>query len=128
MGQQFIIDSNAVIDFLSGILPVEGKSFMSQVINSTPKISVITKIEVLGFNTNPESYQLLQSFISDSVLYTLTDEVIDKTIEIRKSNKIKTPDAIIAATALLNNFILISRNVKDFKNIADLKVIDPYTL
>jgi hypothetical protein len=48
MGQQYLIDSNAVIDYLSGKLPKKGKLFMDKVINDTPNISVITKIEVLG--------------------------------------------------------------------------------
>jgi predicted nucleic acid-binding protein len=38
------------------------------------------------------------------------------------------PDAIIAATAIVYNWALISRNTKDFKNIKGLKVIDPFAL
>ena len=52
--------------------------------------------------------------------------VVDKTIEICKQHKIKLPDAIIAATALVNNFTLVTRNIDDFKNIAGLKTINPY--
>jgi len=45
MGQQYLIDSNAVIDYLSGKIPEKGMLFMNQVINDIPNISVITKIE-----------------------------------------------------------------------------------
>jgi len=38
----------------------------------------------------------------------------------------KTPDAIIAATALCNGFILLSRNTSDFKQLQSLKVLNPY--
>ena len=51
-----------------------------------------------------------------------------KTGEIRKKNKIKLPDAIIAATALVNDLTLLSRNTKDFIKIKDLKLIDPHKL
>jgi predicted nucleic acid-binding protein len=54
--------------------------------------------------------------------------VVDYTIEIRKKYKTKLPDAIIAATALANDLILISRNVVDFKNIEGLNLSDPYSL
>jgi len=128
MGQQYLIDSNAVIDYLSGKLPVKGMSFMNQVINDIPNISVMTKIEVLGYKTITEAYQLLTGFVGDSVVFGLTDDIVEQTIEIRKEYKLKTPDAIIAATALENSLTLISRNAKDFKNISGLDIINPSEL
>jgi predicted nucleic acid-binding protein len=35
------------------------------------------------------------------------------------------PDAIIAATAVVNNLVLWTHNMKDFENIPDLQVYDP---
>ncbi len=126
MGPQYLLDSNAVIDYLSGKLPEKGMSFMNQVINDIPYISVITKIEILGFKTTSEAFRLLSSFVEDSVVLGLSENIVEQTIEIRKENKIKTPDAIIAATALVNQLKLISHNTKDFDKIAGLKIIDPY--
>jgi predicted nucleic acid-binding protein len=65
-------------------------------------------------------------FINRSTTYDLTKEIVDQTITIRKAHKIKLPDAIISATAMVNNFTLISRNAKDFKKISKLKFWDPY--
>lgn len=126
MGQQYLIDSNVVIDYLSGKLPQKGMVFMNRIINDIPVLSVITKIEVLGFVTTPAASQLLIDFINDSLVIGLPDNIVEKTIEIRKQIKLKTPDAIIAASALVNGFILLSRNTKDFISVKDLKVIDPY--
>jgi predicted nucleic acid-binding protein len=58
----------------------------------------------------------------------LDGKVADVSIEIRKEYKTKLPDAIIAATAIVQGSILLSRNVSDFKNIKGLQVIDPRTL
>ena len=58
----------------------------------------------------------------------LGNEVIEKAIEIRSKIKIKTPDAIIASTSILNNLTLITRNVNDFKNITGIKVLNPFDL
>jgi toxin FitB len=58
----------------------------------------------------------------------IDETVISKTISIRQSKKIALGDAIIAATALTNGLILISRNIKDFENIAGLNVVNPYQL
>jgi predicted nucleic acid-binding protein len=128
MGQQYLIDSNALIDYLSGKLPTNGVSFMNQVINDIPIISVITKIEVLGFKTSKEASQLLTDFVNDSIVFGLTDEIVEQTIELRKEHKIKTPDAIIASTAIVNKLTLISRNTSDFKNMQGIGIVNPYDL
>ena len=47
MGQQYLIDSNAVIDYLSGNLPQRGKSFMNQIINEIPNIILMNPHELL---------------------------------------------------------------------------------
>jgi predicted nucleic acid-binding protein len=47
------------------------------------------------------------------------------TAELRKTYRIKLPDAIIAATSLVYDLTLITSNTKDFKNIKDLQILDP---
>jgi predicted nucleic acid-binding protein len=53
---------------------------------------------------------------------------VEASIDIRKKHKTKLPDAIIAATALVYDLVIISRNISDFKNIDGLQVIDPHSL
>lgn len=50
----------------------------------------------------------------------------EKTIEIKKTNKIKIPDAIIAATAIIYNCTLVTRNVTDFNELTELRLFNPY--
>ena len=125
---QYLIDTNAVIDYLGKKLPSIGMDFMNHIIDAAPTISVITKIEVLGFNAPDEYSQLLINFMNDATVLDLTGTIVDASIEIRKKNKTPLPDAIIAATALVYDLILISRNTSDFNNIQGLKVIDPHRL
>ena len=125
---QYLIDTNAVIDYLGSKLPATGMDFMNGVIDAVPNISVVTKIEVLGFNTTDEHYQILYSFINDATVFDLTNNVVDASIEIRKKYKTKLPDAIIAATALVYDLVLVSRNISDFKNIEGLQILDPHSL
>lgn len=126
--EQYLIDSNAVIDYLSGKLPENGKIFMNLVVNNIPNISIITKIEILGFKTSSDAYQLLNGFVDDSVIIGLNEEIVQRTIEIKREYKLKTPDAIIAATALSNQLTLISRNLKDFALVQRLSVLNPHDL
>ena len=71
--------------------------------------------------------EILQHFIDDVLIIELEQHIKYKTAEIRKMHTIKLPDAIIAATALVYDLTLISRNVSDFKNIEGLKVLNPFT-
>ena len=61
----YVIDSNTVIDYLSGQIPIDGMSFMNNIINETPIVSVMTQIEVLGFNNPAEIEILLEQFMED---------------------------------------------------------------
>lgn len=58
----------------------------------------------------------------------LNELVVDRTIAICKSQRIKLPDAVIAATALVYNFKLLTRNIADFKNIKSIKLVNPWEL
>lgn len=125
---QYLIDTNAVIDYLGNKLLISGMDFMNTIIDAVPNVSVVTKIEVLGFNAPEQHNQLLVNFINDATVFDLTDNIVEASIEIRKKHKTKLPDAIIAATALVYDLVLITRNISDFKNIDGLKVIDPHSL
>jgi predicted nucleic acid-binding protein len=125
MGKRYLIDSNTLIDFQAKKLPANGQSFMSATIDEEFNISVISKIEVLGY---PLVEQKTNDFVALANVFELDKNVADKTIELRRQYKIKLPDAIIAATALVSGLELVSHNISDFKNIAELNVIDLWNL
>ena len=126
MESEFLIDTNVAIDYLAGKLPAKGLDFIDKVIEGIPAVSVINKIELLGHN-HPSLHQC-KLFVGICNILELTEDVVNTTIAIRKSRKIKTPDAMVAATALVYDLILITHNVSDFEGIAKLSVIDPYHL
>lgn len=125
---EYLMDTNAVIDFLGSKLHATGMDFMNSVVDVVPNVSVVTKIEVLGFNAPDEHYNTLTNFMNDATVLDLTENLVEASIDIRKKHKTKLPDAIIAATALVYDLILISRNISDFKNIDGLQLIDPHSL
>lgn len=126
MGQGFLIDTNIVIATLGNKLPSEGVVFIKTI---PPNISVITQIELLGWH-GVAAIDLvpLTDFVNKSTIFNLDPAVVQQTIILRQYHKIKTPDAIIAATALIHGLTLVSRNVSDFKQIAQLQVINPFEL
>jgi hypothetical protein len=129
MGQRYLLDSNTVIDYIAQLYPNNALKWLNQIIDEEINVSIITKIEVLSFDPEKdESFPILVDFFEAASIFELTSDIVSSTIQIRQKQKIKLPDAIIAATALINDFTLITRNLKDFKNIPKLKSIDPHTL
>ena len=126
--EQYLIDTNVVSDYFTASFSAAGMYFMDSIINATPNLSIITQIELLCWKTDTETEQKVKSFINDSVILDIVPDVIIQCVNIRKGKRIKTPDAIIAATALAYGYILITNNDKDFVNISNLKIINPYHL
>jgi len=127
MGQKYLIDSNAVIEFLGNTLPGSGSNWLQNIIDQNEHaISVINQMELLGFKGQEDEMQTLQDFVSVSQVFSLSDVVVQKTIELRITHSIKLPDAIIAATALIHNLSLVTRNISDFSKIAGLNCINPH--
>lgn len=124
--EQYLIDTNVISDYFSASLPTNGLHLMDIVIDAVPNLSVITQIELLCWKTHSLTEQRVKDFIEDSAVFDITPDVIANCVNIRRNKKVKTPDAIIAATALTYHFTLISNNEKDFSKIKELKFINPY--
>ena len=121
-GDKFLIDTNILIYLTQGRLRIS--DFAKK--RGNLYISSVTYIEALGYpfpNQDEEKATTELCEIFERIF--LTKEVEAQTILIRKSNKIKLPDAIIAATAMCYNLTLVTHNSDDFKNIQGLKILNP---
>jgi predicted nucleic acid-binding protein len=87
-----------------------------------------SKIEFLSFNKlNDISFEPEQKFVEFARVFSLDEDIADCAIQLRRSHATKLPDAVIAATALNNDFDLITRNEQDFIHIPDLKIVNPFS-
>lgn len=126
--EEYLIDNNIISKYFSGLLSENAMLFVAQAIDATPNISVITQIEALSWkHPQKEKEQIINSFIKDSIIIPLTPEIVKECVNLKRGRRIKTPDAIIAATAIQNNMVLISAD-KDFANISELKSVNPLDL
>jgi predicted nucleic acid-binding protein len=129
MAERFLIDTSAIIKYLNGIFPAPGNSFLDKVLNEESSISFITEIELQVWNpSNPEDIKIYHSFVEQSNILGIDQDIIRETIKIRKSKKVKLPDALIAATAIIHDRTLVADNDKDFKRVPKLKYINPNRL
>ena len=128
MEQRYLADSNTIIDYIANKMPDKALLVLDGYFNDNLVISIISKIEVLGFNGEVSELKRLSDFIGLANIFFVDDAIANKTIELCKTHKIKTPDAIIAATALVYNLTLITRITTDFKNIEGLITVNPHQL
>ena len=122
--KNYLIDTNVTIYYFGLALSAESEKFMDMILGEKYSISVINRIELLGFERlHVNESDALSAFISNSSIFDLEEDIILETIQIRKKYNIKLPDAIIAATCLVNSCSLITNNVKDFDKITGLNVV-----
>jgi len=118
-----LLDTNILIYYFNGLVKDEK---IDSLLQNSFNISIITKIEFLSWSKLNEDVQLdkkARAFLSYAKLFDLNDQVAHKTIEIRRKFKTKTPDAIIAATALVYGMSVVTNNISDFAPLG-LEVIE----
>lgn len=92
-------------------------------------VSEVTRLESLGFHRLPENDKLyLEATFNRMTVLPIDTPIINKAIELRQQRKMSAGDAIHAATALLHNLELHTRNTQDFSWINGLKVVNPIPL
>ena len=126
MGATYLIDTNIISKLFDGVLPINALNLMSDLATDKQYISVINRIELLSWKElKGNKLNDVKEFLKEITELELTEPIIDRTIKIKKGISIRLPDAINAATAIVNNLTLLSDNDKDFEKIAGLKYINP---
>jgi len=121
MKNRYLLDTNIIIYYFNGLTEEDP---ITEILQSSFNISIITKIEFLSWqklSSDEELNNKALEFISNATVFDLNDEIADKTIENRQKYRIKTPDAIIGATAMVYGFEIVTNNVEDFNRL-DLKI------
>lgn len=91
----YLLDTNAIIYYLQAVLPEKAMHQLHAIVDDRPLISVITKIELLGFATATiEERGIMETFINAAVIFNLDDAIVNQTILLRKEYRIKLPDVL----------------------------------
>lgn len=100
-----ILDSNIIIyagkpeyDFL--------REFIAE---NFPSVSAVSYVEVLGYHKLTDEEK---EFFDSTQILPVSKDLITKAVELRQSKKMTLGDALIAATALVNNLVLIANNTR----------------
>ncbi len=114
-GNSIVLDTNIVLYLLNG------DDELTSILNNMQLfVSVITEIELLGYHgISVDDKNKIKYFLSECTLVPLNNEIKNISIDLKQTLKIKTPDAIVAATSIYNQIPLITSD-KGFEKIQDL--------
>jgi len=117
-----ICDTNILIEFYKNNQSIITE--LEKIGSKNIALSVITAGELLFGALNKKETQTIKKDIEHLILMNINDLISKKFIELMlkytKSHGLAVPDALIAATAIVNNVKLYTLNVKDFKFIDEL--------
>ena len=123
----YAFDANIVIDALAGYPPARAEIQRAVRHGSRPWISRMAWIEVLS-KGHDAIVREATAFLSHFGLDEIDEEIAQRAAALRRDRpRLKSPDAIILATAQIRGRVLVTRNIKDFPAaMPGIRV--PYTL
>lgn len=119
----YTLDTNTVIYYLQDDESVVSR-LRGLLKNNVPLyISTMTEIELFGFPRLPADEALRIEYFLTIITAVPIDSGIARTAGSVKSRYgLKIPDSTIAATAISLNTTLITRNIRDFNKVPQLRV------
>lgn len=94
-----------------------------------PKVSVISRLEILGYHKLQESERAALGGLLDCLeLVALTPASFEIAIRLRQRQKMTLGDALIAATCLEHGYSLATANTRDFDWIEEIHAFNPLVL
>lgn len=116
--QTILLDTNALINFLSGEL-LETNIFDGRRIT----ISEITEMEIqCNPALNSSERILLKEFLGECIIIRLNEEIKDLAVKIRLTTRMKLMDSIIAASAQWTKLVLVTGDEK-FDTVKSIDII-----
>jgi predicted nucleic acid-binding protein len=120
----YLVDSDIIIDYLRDFKPtIENLDILISGKNSI-LVSAVTNLELhTGRSiTNPKMLAKINTLFSLLKPTDIDFEIAGLAGDLRREYEIGVSDALIAACAILNNCILLTRNIKHYKKVKELKV------
>lgn len=119
-----LADSNI---FIYAFKP-NGRKLIRFIYNRMPVVSAITYVEVLGTtHLSTGEIQRTRELFERLTVLPLDKPVLDQAIRLRQQRRMGLGDALIAATALVHNRVLVTRNTADFAWVPGLQLLDPFS-
>ena len=102
--ERFLVDTNIFISLFNGQLAVD-------LPQAELGCSIITEMELRSFpQLTAEEEQLIRERLTRLTIYGIDDAIKEEAIRLRRTARLKLPDALIAATAIVHQAILLTND------------------
>jgi len=116
-GTKLLADTNILIYIL------EGNPQYETLADEVSAISVISEIEMLGHTgISTDQAKIIREFLDSFEIFELTPGIKEIAISLKQRQRLKLPDAVIAATAIYHDLVLFTSD-RDFKKIKGLNLM-----
>ena len=112
---ELLVDTDVLIDHLRGRRRLSADVQLLGV-------SVVTRCELFAGRDEPDR---LHRFLWPLVELPIDARIAELAGLTRRRTRIATPDALIAATALLHRIPLMTRNRRHFDRVEELRIVTP---
>lgn len=124
----YVIDSDILIDYLR--LHDKAINFLDNLNRNERCIAFLTAFELLKGCSNKEQEARINKFIKQFPVLNLNTDISKLALQLfrvhRWTNGLGIADSLIAATAIKHKYQLVTRNIKHYQNIKELKIKTPY--
>ena len=124
-GMRWLLDTNVWIDAMSGDATA-GQALLTAMADDWCGFSSMTRLEVLSHSgLSASDIVVWCELLAKAVEVPMSAAVVEEAARLRRTVRMKAPDAIIAATALLESAMLVTRNAGDFVRVPGLRTAKP---
>jgi toxin FitB len=118
-----LLDSNIIIYSAQP----EHSQLRELIAEHSPAVSALSYLEVLGYHLLTEQQrQYFEEFFQVAQVLPISQDVLLQAVALRQQRRMTLGDAIIAGTASVYALTLITRNIDDFRWIAELDLLNPF--
>lgn len=118
-----LFDTNILIDYLNGVEAARQELRLHR----DRLVSVITWMEILAGAKSAEEEEVIEMFLREFTLVDITRRTAREAVSLRRSHRLRLPDAIIWASARTESALLVTRNTKDFPTNEPGVRVPPYS-
>jgi hypothetical protein len=113
---RILVDSDVLVDHLRGHRRLVVR-------DDALHVSAVTRAEL--FSGRGAEERRVRRLLEPMTDLSVDAAIAERAGRLRRGTKLRLPDALIAATALVHGLMLMTRNARDFDGIRGLKLREP---
>ena len=127
LGLNYLLDTNSLIYYFQGAPQLDPVFRQIESGEARPVVSIITEIELLGFpRLTRQDEARIRTLLSGFTVVAVDERIAGQAVALKRRHGIKTPDAIIAATALVENACLVTRDQDLLQKLPEVRSLNPF--